>query len=144
MANQSPKILPIGVQNFESLIRDGYLYVDKTEAIWRLTHTGRHYFLARPRRFGKSLLLSTIEAYFEGKKDLFNGLYLQSQEQDWLSYPIFHIDLSPENYTSTDILIARLDWQISQWEAIYGKEDVERSLLVSLLRNSVRVKQKPS
>ena len=128
MANQTPKILPVGVQNFESLIRDGYLYVDKTEAIWRLTHTGRHYFLARPRRFGKSLLLSTIEAYFEGKKELFEGLYLQSAESDWTPYPIFHIDLSPENYSSVDILNARLDWQISQWEAIYGKEDVERSL----------------
>lgn len=128
MANQTPKILPVGVQNFESLIRDGYLFVDKTEAIWRLTHTGRHYFLARPRRFGKSLLLSTIEAYFEGKRDLFDGLYLQSAEQDWTPYPIFHIDLSPENYSSIDILNARLDWQISQWEAIYGKEDVERSL----------------
>ena len=128
MGNQTPKILPVGVQNFESLIRDGYLYVDKTEAIWRLTHTGRHYFLARPRRFGKSLLLSTIEAYFQGKKELFDGLYLQTQEQDWTSYPIFHIDLSPENYSSTDTLTARLDWQISQWEAIYGKEDVMRSL----------------
>lgn len=142
MANQTPKILPVGVQNFESLIRDGYLYVDKTEAIWRLTHTGRHYFLARPRRFGKSLLLSTIEAYFEGKKDLFNGLYLQSQEQDWSSYPIFHIDLSPENYTSTDILKARLDWQISQWEAIYGKEDVERSLSARFENCIMRAAQK--
>ena len=142
MANQTPKILPVGVQNFESLIRDGYLYVDKTEGIWRLTHTGRHYFLARPRRFGKSLLLSTIEAYFEGKKDLFNGLYLQSQEQDWSSYPIFHIDLSPENYTSTDILKARLDWQISQWEAIYGKEDVERSLSARFENCIMRAAQK--
>ena len=128
MTNQTPKILPVGVQNFESLIRDGYLYVDKTEAIWRLTHTGRHYFLARPRRFGKSLLLSTIEAYFEGKRELFDGLYLRTQERDWTLYPIFHIDLSPENYSSIDILNARLDWKISQWEAIYGKEDVERSL----------------
>lgn len=70
MMSNTNKILPIGVQNFESLIRDGYVYVDKTEQIWRLTHFGRHYFLARPRRFGKSLLLSTIEAYFEGKKEL--------------------------------------------------------------------------
>lgn len=88
------KNLPVGVQDFESLIHDGYMYVDKTEQIWRLTHSGRHYFLARPRRFGKSLLLSTIEAYFEGKKDLFEGLYIQQQERDWINYPIFHIDLN--------------------------------------------------
>lgn len=122
------KILPVGVQNFESLIRDGYMYVDKTEQIWRLTHFGRHYFLARPRRFGKSLLLSTIEAYFEGKKELFKGLYIYGEEKEWTRHPIFHIDLSPENYLSTDILKSRLDWYLSQWEAIYGKEDVERSL----------------
>ena len=94
--------LPVGVQNFESLIRDGFLYVDKTEHIWRLINTGRHYFLARPRRFGKSLLLSTIEAYFQGKRELFDGLHIQDKEKEWLSHPIFHIDLSPENYTPAD------------------------------------------
>lgn len=128
MNTASNKILPVGVQNFESLIRDGFLYVDKTEQIWRLTHSGRHYFLARPRRFGKSLLLSTIEAYFEGKKDLFEGLFIHNVEKDWIHYPIFHVDLSPENYSSVEALVARLDWHLSQWEAIYGKEDVERSL----------------
>lgn len=130
MGTSANKILPVGVQNFESLIRDGFLYVDKTEQIWRLTHTGRHYFLARPRRFGKSLLLSTIEAYFEGKKELFNGMFIQRLESEWSCYPIFHIDLSPENYSSTEILNARLDWHLSRWEAIYGKEDVERSISV--------------
>ena len=124
--------LPVGVQNFESLIRDGYLYVDKTACIWRLVNTGRHYFLARPRRFGKSLLLSTIEAYFQGKRDLFDGLYIQQQETDWQSHPIFHVDLSPENYSSAEVLIARLDWHLSQWESVYGKEDVQRSLSTRL------------
>lgn len=128
MKSNANKILPVGVQNFESLIHDGYLYVDKTEQIWRLTHSGRHYFLARPRRFGKSLLLSTIEAYFEGKKELFEGLYIHNEEKEWVRHPIFHIDLSPENYLSTDNLKARLDWHLSQWESIYGKEEVERSL----------------
>ena len=75
MSNNFLHKLPVGVQNFESLIRDGFLYVDKTAHIWRLINTGRDYFLARPRRFGKSLLLSTIEAYFQGKKELFDGLY---------------------------------------------------------------------
>ena len=120
--------LPVGVQNFESLIRDNFLYVDKTAQIWRLVNTGRHYFLARPRRFGKSLLLSTIEAYFQGKKELFEGLYIQQQEKEWKLHPIFHVDLSPENYSSVEVLTARLDWHLSQWENIYGKEDVQRSL----------------
>lgn len=128
MMSNTNKNLPIGVQNFESLIHDGYVYVDKTEQIWRLTHSGRHYFLARPRRFGKSLLLSTIEAYFGGKKDLFEGLYIHNEEKEWIRYPVFHIDLSPENYVSTDTLEARLDWHLSQWETMYGKEDVKRSL----------------
>ncbi len=122
------KILPVGVQNFESLIRDGYLYVDKTRQIWNLTHAGRHYFLARPRRFGKSLLISTLEAYFQGKRDLFEGLYMQDVETDWITYPVFHIDLSPENFTSTETLVSRLDWNLSRWEQQYGKEDVPRSL----------------
>ena len=128
MSTSTHKILPVGVQNFESLIRDGYLYVDKTEQIWRLIHSGRHYFLARPRRFGKSLLLSTIEAYFEGKKDLFDGLYIRQQEQEWISYPIFHIDLSPENYVSADVLRNRLDWSLNQWEKLYGASDTSYSL----------------
>ena len=122
------KNLPVGVQDFESLIHDGYLYVDKTEQIWRLTHSGRHYFLARPRRFGKSLLLSTIEAYFEGKKELFDGLYIQQQERDWINYPIFHVDLSPENYSSVEVLQNRLDWFLTQWEKQYGADDTSYSL----------------
>lgn len=122
MEEQTIKNLPVGVQNFESLIKDNYLYVDKTSQIWRLTHTGRHYFLARPRRFGKSLLLSTIEAYFQGKKDLFSGLHIYEEEKEWVQHPIFHIDLSPENYSSVDVLTARLDWHLSQWESIYLKD----------------------
>lgn len=132
MSNNFLHKLPVGVQNFESLIRDGFLYVDKTAHIWRLINTGRHYFLARPRRFGKSLLLSTIEAYFQGKKELFDGLYIQQKENDWQPHPIFHIDLSPENYSSVEVLVARLDWHLSQWESVYGKEDVQRSLSARL------------
>lgn len=124
----SQKILPVGVQNFESLIKDGYLYVDKTQQIWNLTHAGRHYFLSRPRRFGKSLLISTLEAYFQGKHDLFDGLYIQDVETEWATFPIFHVDLSPENFTSADTLRARLDWHLTRWENVYGKEDVVRSL----------------
>lgn len=144
MIEQTNKNLPVGVQNFESLIHDGYLYVDKTSHIWHLTHTGRHYFLARPRRFGKSLLLSTIEAYFQGKKDLFSGLHIQDEEKEWVQHPIFHIDLSPENYSSVEVLIARLNWHLSQWESIYVKDSGERPQSLSArfencIMNAVKV-----
>ena len=77
----SDKIYPIGIQNFESLRQDGYFYVDKTAWVYQLVHTGRYYFLSRPRRFGKSLLLSTIEAYMQGKKELFEGLAIEKLEK---------------------------------------------------------------
>ena len=85
---------PIGIQNFESLRMDGYAYVDKTALVYKLASTGRYYFLSRPRRFGKSLLLSTIEAYFEGKKEVFNGLAIEKLETEWQQYPILHLDLN--------------------------------------------------
>ena len=96
----SNKIYPIGIQNFESLREDGYFYVDKTAWVYQLIHTGRYYFLSRPRRFGKSLLLSTIEAYMQGKKELFKGLAIEQLEKDWTTYPILHIDLNIEKYDS--------------------------------------------
>ena len=86
----SNKIYPIGIQNFESLRNDDYLYIDKTALIYQLVKSGRYYFLSRPRRFGKSLLISTLEAYFQGKKDLFQGLAMEKLEKDWTKYPILH------------------------------------------------------
>ena len=85
---------PIGIQNFEDLRNNGYVYVDKTELIYRLTNTNKVYFLSRPRRFGKSLLVSTLEAYFSGKKDLFDGLAMETLEKEWAVYPVLHIDFS--------------------------------------------------
>ena len=90
------KLYPIGIQNFESLREDGYIYVDKTELIYQLVKTGRYYFLSRPRRFGKSLLISTLEAYFLGKKELFKDLAIERLEKDWLEYPVLHLDLNAE------------------------------------------------
>ena len=81
------KLYPIGIQNFESLRNDGYLYVDKTRLIYQLVKTGRYYFLSRPRRFGKSLLISTLEAYYQGKKELFEGLAIEQLEKDWIKHP---------------------------------------------------------
>ena len=87
---------PIGIQNFENLRRDGYAYVDKTALMYNLVQSGKYYFLSRPRRFGKSLFLSTLEAYFEGKKDVFEGLAVADLEKEWLQYPILQIDLNAE------------------------------------------------
>lgn len=85
---------PIGIQNFESLRNDGYVYVDKTALIYRLVNEGRYYFLSRPRRFGKSLLISTLDAYLSGKKELFKGLAMEKLEKDWTEYLILHLDLN--------------------------------------------------
>ena len=90
----SEKLYPIGIQNFESLRKDGYLYVDKTALIYQLAKRGRYYFLSRPRRFGKSLLISTLEAYFQGKRELFQGLAMEELEKEWLQHPILHLDLN--------------------------------------------------
>lgn len=119
---------PIGIQNFESLINDGYVYVDKTALVYRMATTGRYYFLSRPRRFGKSLLLSTIEAYLSGKKELFKGLAIEKLEQKWEEHPILHLDLNTENYKEPDSLRRRLDSTLSYWEQLYGTRAVETSL----------------
>ena len=89
---------PIGIQSFKSLRECNYLYVDKTALIYQLVNSGKPYFLSRPRRFGKSLLISTIEAYFKGQKELFEGLAIEQLEKDWIVYPVFHIDLNAEKF----------------------------------------------
>lgn len=96
--NQIDMKYPIGIQNFESLRNDGYVYVDKTALIYRLVNEGRYYFLSRPRRFGKSLLISTLDAYLSGKKELFKGLAMEKLEKDWTEYLIFHLDLNVGEY----------------------------------------------
>jgi hypothetical protein len=122
------KNMPIGVQNFESLVKDGYLYIDKTALIYQLVTTGCYYFLSRPRRFGKSLLLSTLHAYFEGKKELFEGLAIGRLEQDWIKYPVLHLDLNVSEYNTEDDLRNKLSASLSRWEQLYGREDYEISL----------------
>ena len=82
---------PIGIQNFGEVRRNGYVYVDKTALMDKLVSEGKYYFLSRPRRFGKSLFLSTLESYFNGEKDLFDGLAVNQLEQEWKQYPIFHL-----------------------------------------------------
>ena len=104
------KLYPIGIQNFEKIRREGYLYIDKTALVCRLVKTGSYYFLSRPRRFGKSLLISTLEAYFQGKKDLFRGLAMEELEKDWIKYPILHLDLNTEKYDTPESLDRILKW----------------------------------
>ncbi|MBO8484276.1 MAG: ATP-binding protein [Bacteroidetes bacterium] len=122
------KLYPVGIQNFESLRRDGYFYVDKTAKIYELAKTGRYYFLSRPRRFGKSLLVSTLEAYFQGKKDLFEGLAMQEVEKEWKQYPVLYLDLNTRKYESEDSLSELLDEYLIGWENIYGKNEAEKGL----------------
>ena len=125
--------LPIGIQNFESLRKDGYLYVDKTEVVYKLVTTGRYYFLSRPRRFGKSLLLSTLHSYFDGRRDLFEGLAIAGLEQKWDKYPVLHLDLNTQKYESPGALEEILDNALSQWEVLYGARESERSLSLRFL-----------
>lgn len=91
---------PIGIQNFEQLRNMNCVYVDKTELIYKLANTNKAYFFNRPQRFGKSLLVSTLEAYFFGKKELFKGLAMEQLEKDWIVYPVLHIDFSLTKYTT--------------------------------------------
>lgn len=114
-------LYPIGIQNFSEIRTRGFAYVDKTAAVYALAATGKYYFLSRPRRFGKSLLISTMEAYFSGKKELFNGLAMEALEKDWATYPVLHLDLTGSAYTSVSDLEERLELHLSRWEEIYGK-----------------------
>ena len=124
----SNKIYPIGIQNFESLRQDGYLYIDKTALIYKMVKTGRYYFLSRPRRFGKSLLISTLEAYFQGKRELFEGLAMEKLEKDWIKYPILHLDLNTQKYDTPESLEDKLNRTLVEWEKQYGAEPAENSL----------------
>ena len=119
---------PIGIQNFEKIITSGYVYVDKTALIYRLVTEGNIYFLSRPRRFGKSLLVSTLEAYFKGKKDLFKGLAIDELEKEWTEHPVFHIDFNGENYTLPGKLEEKIMGAVETWEAEYGRDPYKKAL----------------
>lgn len=119
---------PIGIQDFEDLQRNGYAYVDKTNFVYKLADEGKYYFLSRPRRFGKSLFLSTLEAYFQGKKELFEGLAIYDLETEWKKYPIFHIDLNTANFREKDSLYKVLNDYLTTWESKYGTRESEATL----------------
>ena len=121
---ENTRRLPIGVQSFEKIRQGGYLYVDKTRYVYQLAHDAGQYFLSRPRRFGKSLFLSTLAAYWEGRQELFEGLAIQELEKDneeaWQPYPVFYFDFNGENYKSSTALEDVLDKHLCKWEALYG------------------------
>jgi hypothetical protein len=112
--------MPIGIQTFENLITEGYAYVDKTEWVHSLANEGKYFFLGRPRRFGKSLLLSTLRAYFEGKKELFKGLAMERLEKDWTTHPVLHIDLNVASYGNVADLEEGLDTNLCMFEEEWG------------------------
>ena len=116
---------PIGIQTFEDIITGGYVYVDKTDLVYKLADEGKYYFLSRPRRFGKSLLTTTLESYFLGKKELFKGLAMEKLEKDWIEYPVFHLDFSGNKYTKDDELSSVVNLFLEKCECVYGKNPSE-------------------
>ena len=130
--NTCKRVLPIGGQDFSDLRRNGFIYVDKTHFVADLVSASKYYFLSRPRRFGKSLFLSTLKAYFEGKKECFEGLYLEKWEEEqaaqggreaWQQYPVLYLDLNAKNYESRENLENVLDRHLSIWENKYGVKE---------------------
>ena len=117
--------LPIGIQDFEYLRTNNFLYVDKTQYAYQLAHYGKPYFLGRPRRFGKSLFLSTLKAYFEGKKHLFEGLKIAELEKDWTEYPVFYLDFNRESYADLASFNAVLDKNLRNLEKVWGKDELD-------------------
>ena len=115
---------PIGIQSFDRIREDGYVYVDKTALIYELVSKGTIYFLSRPRRFGKSLLISTLENYFLGRKELFRGLAIDALEKEWKEYPVFHIDFNGKNFTSPMELKETIETFIAKCEEKYGKDEL--------------------
>lgn len=118
--------LPIGIQSFEDLRNKEFKYVDKTAIVYKLVTEGKYFFLSRPRRFGKSLFLNTLESYFLGKKELFEGLAIAELEHDWTEYPVLHLDLNTQQYGTERALHNKLDRELTVWESVYGKADEER------------------
>ena len=120
LAEQHSMKYPVGIQDFKSIINGGYVYVDKTALIHKLLDEGKIYFLSRPRRFGKSLLVSTLEYYFKGEKELFQGFAIEKLEKNWETYPVFHIDFNSTDFTDGQALRNKLMAYVSEWEEHYG------------------------
>ena len=136
MEQRQLKRCPIGVQTFEKVIEGNYLYIDKTEYIYRMAHgASNYYFLSRPRRFGKSLLVSTLHSYFAGKKELFKGFAIEKLETEWTEYPVLHFDMSLAKHVDKETLESMLDVQLFEHEK-YTESRKGRLLLMTGCRHS--------
>jgi len=122
MEQKQLKRCPVGIQTFSEIREDDYLYIDKTEYIYRMATSGKYFFLSRPRRFGKSLLTSTLHSYFEGRKELFEGLAIEKLEKDWTKYPVLHFDMSTAKHVDKETLESMLNYQLSKYEETYGRD----------------------
>lgn len=134
----APLKYPIGIQTFEKIRKEGFLYVDKTEYVWKLANSGSYVFLSRPRRFGKSLLVSTLDAYFRGRRELFEGLAIDGLETEWTEYPVLRMDLSSEDYNVEGNLYNRLNLLLTEMEAVYGQPTEAENTLSSRFRSVIR------
>ena len=123
MENKTLKRLPVGIQTYEKLVDNDCLYIDKTEFIPKMIAHSSYIFLSRPRRFGKSLLVSTLQAYFEGRKDLFEGTYIGGVEKDWTEYPVLRFDMSTAKHEGPEELKQEISGKLSDYEKIYGPSD---------------------
>ena len=120
------RLYPIGIQTFSKIREGNYLYIDKTEYVYRMTHSASSYmFLSRPRRFGKSLLTSTLHSYFSGRKDLFHGLAMEKLEKEWTEYPVLHFDMSTAKHADSEQLLQELNLKLYGYEQIYGRLEEE-------------------
>ena len=119
---------PIGIQTFAKIREEDFLYIDKTRDVYQLAKDGGYYFLSRPRRFGKSLLVTTLEAYFQGRKELFEGLAISELEKDWKQFPVLHIDLNAADYRSEEALVSIIDGHLRQFERTFGKDPDEHTV----------------
>lgn len=136
---------PIGIQSFDQLIEDGYVYIDKTDMVYSLVTEGKIYFLSRPRRFGKSLLVSTLKNYFLGRKELFKGLKIDSLEKDWNVYPVFHLDFNGTDYTVRGGLEKKIRYYLLSWAEEYSLPERTKELgLGDLFAELIRVAHEQS
>ena len=137
---------PVGIQTFSEVIRGGYVYVDKTDLMWNLTKVSKYVFLSRPRRFGKSLLSSTLRSYFEGRKELFEGLKVMELEKEWTQYPVIHLDLSrAKSQPDSGALTETLMWILRPYAEIYGRNSDETTpgkLLTGIITRAAEKKGK--
>ena len=139
MVETNDRILPVGIQSFEKIRKGGYLYVDKTDIIWQLANRGKKYnYLSRPRRFGKSVLVDTLEAYFMGKKELFEGLKIMQMETEWVKRPVIRLDMSQAG-AEPESIRSYLDYTFQEYESLYEIEVSNNSSLATRLSEIVRI-----